>query len=53
MALAAATGAAKLTVTAGALSGSVTITVLASVGNVDLVGPTSLALGARRPTAPR
>jgi hypothetical protein len=46
MAVARETGAAKLTVTAGEVSGSVTITVLASVGNVDLVGPTSLAVGA-------
>jgi hypothetical protein len=46
MAVARETGTAKLTVTAGAMTGSVTITVLASVGNVDLVGPTSLALGA-------
>jgi hypothetical protein len=46
MALARETGTANVTVTAGTMSGSVTITVLASVGNVDLVGPTSLVLGA-------
>jgi hypothetical protein len=46
MAVALEAGTAKLTVTAGAMTASVTITVLASVGNVDLVGPTSLALDA-------
>ncbi|HEX4405891.1 MAG TPA: hypothetical protein VH560_13735 [Polyangia bacterium] len=39
-------GTATVTVTAGGLSGSVTITVLAAAAaNVDLVGPTSMSLG--------
>jgi hypothetical protein len=46
MAVALKTGSARLTVSAGTLRGSVTITVLASVSSVDLVGPTSLVLGA-------
>jgi hypothetical protein len=43
-------GLATVTVKAGTVRGAVAITVLASVGEVDLVGPTSLALGGDDPT---
>ncbi|HVZ71116.1 MAG TPA: hypothetical protein VHJ20_01970 [Polyangia bacterium] len=46
MAHAVAAGHAVITAGAGATSGSLTITVLASVGNVEIDGPTSLDLGA-------
>jgi hypothetical protein len=39
-------GLATVTVKAGSLHGAVAITVLSSVGDVNLVGPTSLTLGA-------
>jgi hypothetical protein len=38
-------GDTKVSAIAGSLHGTVTITVLSSVGNVELLGPTSLALG--------
>ena len=38
-------GLATVTVTSGSLHGAVAITVLASIGNVSITGPTSLALG--------
>jgi hypothetical protein len=39
-------GVASLGVSAGGLRGSVTITVLQSVGQIDLMGPTALVVGA-------
>jgi hypothetical protein len=46
MAMAVKPGFATVTVKAGSLRGAVAITALASIGEVDLVGPTSLTVGA-------